>query len=107
MLTKLLLTLFVFSISVSVLSTPINADCLASSKMSNEAAKNQGLCIHDEKETSAAKSQQYYADSVTKEALAHIRMSKRQPSALESLMAMFFIPGLILLWFSRFTKSNK
>lgn len=107
MITKLLVTLYVFSISVSVLSAPISADCLTSSGVSNEAARHHGLCAHDESEAAAIKNQRDYADSVEQEALAHIRMSKRSPSLAESLMTMFFIPGLILLWFSRFTKSSK
>lgn len=107
MLTKLLVTLFVFSISVCVNSSPIATDCVASLEISNGVASKQNLCADiDSKETTAAQHQSY-SGVRENEVVAHVRLSKRQPSFAESLMAMFFIPGLILLWFSRFTKSSK
>jgi hypothetical protein len=105
MLTKLCVILLVFSISICAHSAPTSADCVASLEIPNGAADNQNLCSRvNAKETTTAKNQQRYSEN---EVFTHIRLSKRQPSLAESLMAIFFIPGLILLWFSRFTKSNK
>jgi hypothetical protein len=105
MITKLIATLFTLCVSLNVLSAPIAADCLTHSGMANESVSNQ--CIHDGAETLGAKDHQNYAEKIEQETPVHIHLSKRSPSLAESLMAIFFIPGLILLWFSRFTKSNK
>jgi len=105
MITKLFIVLFAFSFSLNVFSAPIAADCLTHSGVLNEIVSNQ--CGHDGTETLAAKDQHGYSDKAEQSALAHVHLREKPPSLAETLMAMFFIPGLILLWFSRFTKSSK
>ena len=108
MMTKVLVTFLVFFLSANALSTPIVANsCITSWDIFKATANNQRPCGNIADKETAVKNQQNYSDDIEKEAFAHIRLSKRQPSIAESLMAMFFIPGLILLWCSRFAKSNK
>lgn len=106
MMTKLFATLFLFSISLNLFSAPMSADCVTSLKISSEGAMSQVTCDNGTG-TSAAKDQQTYASDVEKEALAYLQLSKRSPSLIESLLTILFIPGLILLWLSRFLRSNK
>lgn len=111
MITKLFLTLFVslflFSISTNVLAAAINDLCEVPSGISNKVANSHVVCGDIDKENAHANNEQRYSDDVEKEAREFIRLSKRRPSIAESLMAIFFIPGLVLLWFSRFSKSSK
>lgn len=106
-MTKLLVTLILFSASLNLFATSVTEVCEKSSAAAHQIANKQTLCLPAENENSFAKNQPDYSDNGDKENLTHIRLSKRQPSIAESLMTIFFIPVLILLWFSRFIKSNK
>ncbi len=101
---RLALTLVLFSLSIHSYSAPVNADCLAATKTTQNEIHHSMLCTTvDDKGEAKNKT----SGTPGNEVLTQMRLSQRQPSAAESLMAMFFIPGLILLWIARFAKSNK
>jgi len=99
---KFILAIFIFFISLVANSLPM--DCVASFG-NTQAANSQDVCVQTENDKKAEATQN--ADLEGNQTLAHLRLSKRQPSLAESIIAMLFIPGLILLWFSRLSKSNK
>ena len=99
---RLTIALFIFSLSIHLHSAPVDADCTKLFDTPQSETSNQRLCGQtDGKNATQTK------DTAESEILTQIHLSKRKPSLAESLMAMFFIPGLFLLWISRFAKSNK
>jgi len=106
-MTKLLVTLILFSASLNLFATSVTEVCEKPLAATHQIAHKRTPCLSVENENPAAKNQPEYSGNADKENLTHIRLSKRQPSIAESLMTIFFIPVLILLWFSRFIKSNK
>lgn len=107
MLNKLLIAALVFFISSNVSSAPVAANCKTSFEHIEKRESGQTLCGRSDAQSTLPNNQSAIAADLEKEVPNHVRLSNRQPSIIESIMAMFFIPGLILLWFSRFTKSSK
>lgn len=100
---KLTTVLFLLFLSIH-LSASVNADCVSTFDAAHDETHHQSLCnSSDIKKVTAKKN----PDIIEGETLPHMRLSNRQPSLIESLIALIFIPGLILLWLLRFVKSNK
>ncbi|RZA07012.1 MAG: hypothetical protein EOO68_04060 [Moraxellaceae bacterium] len=108
MITKRLITFFVFFLSANAFSAAtITNNCKMSLDIANTTMHSLESCNFIDDKEAAAKDRRHYENNIAQKTPKHIQLSKRQPSIAETLMTMFFIPGLVLLWFSRFTKSNK
>ncbi len=99
---RLLIVLLLFSLSIYSHSALATDGCVNAVVVPLNGANSQASC--NQLNVKVAMKD---ADTAKSQVMVTMHLSKRQPSPAESLLAMIFIPGLILLWILRFARSDK